>query len=60
MLGVDIKFYLDNDNKKTIELINADFRILNFKLHSDLENGHRCWKMTGIFNRNNKNMINQI
>jgi hypothetical protein len=60
MLVVDIRFYLDNDNQKTIEMIDEDFRILNFKLYSDLENGHRCWKMTGIFNRNNNNMINQI
>lgn len=51
ILDVDIRFHLDNDNEKIIEMINEDFRILNFKLDFDSENSYQCWKMTGILNR---------
>jgi hypothetical protein len=57
ILDVDIRFHLDNENEKTIEMINEDLRILNFKLDFDFENEHRCWKMIGIFNRKKQQLI---
>jgi len=55
ILDVDIRFHLLNDDEKTIEMINEDFRILNFKLNFDLENIDQCWKLTGIFSRKKNN-----
>jgi hypothetical protein len=51
ILDVDIKFRLDDVDKRMIDMINEDFRVLNFKIESDLEIRNQCWKLTGIFNR---------
>jgi hypothetical protein len=52
-LDVDIHFGLDADNEKRIEIINEDFRSLNFKIDFDSENRYQSWKMTGIFHQKN-------
>ncbi|CAF0914836.1 unnamed protein product [Rotaria sp. Silwood1] len=50
-LNVDMTFPLDNLDEETIETINEDFKILNFKLNFHSDNVKPCWKITGIFNR---------
>ena len=56
VLDIDIKFRLDNINKQIIEMINEDFRILNFKIEYDLESRNQCWNMKGIFYRKKNNI----
>jgi hypothetical protein len=51
ILDVDIQFGLDDDKERRIEMINEDFRSLNFKFDFDSENRYQSWKMTGIFHR---------
>ncbi|CAF3394243.1 unnamed protein product [Rotaria sp. Silwood1] len=50
-LNVDMTFPLDNLDEETIETINEDFKILNFKLNFHSDNVKPCWKITGTFNR---------
>lgn len=52
ILDVDITFHLDNDNENLIEIMNEDFRILNFKIDPNLKNLNQYWKMTGIYKNN--------
>lgn len=52
MLNVYLSFYLDNFDETAIEMVNEDFKILNFKLEHESDNGKLGWKITGTFIRN--------
>ncbi|CAF1078373.1 unnamed protein product [Rotaria magnacalcarata] len=51
VLQIDLKFRLNNIDEKTIETINDDLKILNFKINVDSDNGNHCWQMAGVFRR---------